>query len=658
MKNKENRIKELIDILNEASRAYYDNDTEIMSNYEYDALYDELVKLEKETGIVLSNSPTQNVGYEAASSLPKEKHNSPMLSLDKTKDRNALAAWLSGHDGVLSYKLDGLTIVLTYENGELVKAVTRGNGLVGEVITNNAKCFENVPLKIKYKNKLVIRGEAIIKYSDFEEINKKIKDEALKYKNARNLCSGSVRQLDPNITKKRHVNFYAFNLVEALDENQNNLIGNDKNFKTIIDTFEFLSKQGFLVVFHKLVNENNIVDTINWYEKDVTKQDLPSDGLVLTFNDIKYGASLGSTNKFPRNSIAFKWKDETGLTKLIKVEWSASRTGLINPVAIFEPVSLEGTTVSRASLHNVSIFEDFKLGTGDEILVYKANMIIPQVLENLTKSNKLTYPKKCPVCSSDTQIKNENGVKTLYCINEKCPAKQIKAFELFVSRDAFNIEGISIATIEEFVDLGYIKEYADLFKLEKFKDEIINLEGFGKKSYENIISAIKKASSINFANFLYSLGISGIGTANSKLLSKHFKSDLKKLIKADEEELKSINEIGPVLAHSIHEYFNNKNNMEIINNLLKEITIVNDSASSSNKLDGMTFVITGSLNNFSNRKDLQKLIEDAGGKVASSVSAKTNYLINNDINSNSTKNKTAKELNVKIITENDILGML
>ena len=467
-----------------------------------------------------------------------------------------------------------------------------------------------------------------------------------------------MRQLDPNITKKRHVNFYAFNLVEALDENQNNLIGNDKNFKTIIDTFEFLSNQGFLVVFHKLVNENNIVDTINWYEKDVTKQDLPSDGLVLTFNDIKYGASLGSTNKFPRNSIAFKWKDETGLTKLIKVEWSASRTGLINPVAIFEPVSLEGTTVSRASLHNVSIFEDFKLGVGDEILVYKANMIIPQVLENLTKSNKLTYPKKCPVCSSDTQIKNENGVKTLYCINEKCPAKQIKAFELFVSRDAFNIEGISIATIEEFVDLGYIKEYADLFKLEKFKDEIINLEGFGKKSYENIISAIKKASSINFANFLYSLGISGIGTANSKLLSKHFKSDLKKLIKADEEELKSINEIGPVLAHSIHEYFNNKNNIEIINNLLKEITIVNDSASSSNKLDGMTFVITGSLNNFSNRKDLQKLIEDAGGKVASSVSAKTNYLINNDINSNSTKNKTAKELNVKIITENDILGML
>ena len=658
MNNKENRIKELINILNEASRAYYDNDTEIMSNYEYDALYDELVKLEKETGIVLSNSPTQNVGYEAASSLPKEKHNSPMLSLDKTKDRNALATWLSGHEGVLSYKLDGLTIVLTYENGELTKAVTRGNGLEGEVITNNAKCFDNIPLKIKYKNKLVIRGEAIIKYSDFEEINKKIKDETLKYKNARNLCSGSVRQLDPNITKKRHVNFYAFNLVEACDENGNNLIGSDKKFETIIDTFEFLTKQGFFVVFYKVVNDKNIVDAVNWYEKDVTTQDLPSDGLVLTLNDIKYGTSLGSTNKFPRNSIAFKWKDETGLTKLIKVEWSASRTGLINPVAIFEPVSLEGTTVSRASLHNVSIFEDFKLGAGDEILVYKANMIIPQVLENKTKSNKLSPPKKCPVCGGETQIKNENGVKTLYCINEKCPAKQIKAFELFVSRDAFNIEGISIATIEEFVDLGYIKEYADIFKLEKYKDEIINLEGFGKKSYENIISATKKASNINFSNFLYSLGISGIGIAGSKLLSKYFKSDLKKLMKADEEELKSINEIGPVLAHSIHEYFNNKNNLNIIDNLLKEINIVNDSNVSSNKLDGLTFVITGSLNNFSNRKDLQKLIEGAGGKVASSVSTKTDYLINNDINSNSSKNKTAKELNVKIITENDILSML
>ncbi len=646
--NKEHRIKELIEILNRASKAYYDDNEEIMSNFEYDALYDELVNLENETGIVLSNSPTQNVGYEAASSLPKEKHEKPMLSLDKTKDRDALKEWLSDKEGVLSYKLDGLTIVLTYKNGSLVKAVTRGNGQIGEVITNNAKCFENIPLKINYDHLLIIRGEAIIKYSDFEKINKEIKDENAKYKNARNLCSGSVRQLDPNITKKRHVNFYAFTLVEC----------EGTNFKTISETFDFLERLGFSVVIHKNVNQKNILDTINWYEEDIKSEDLPSDGLVLIYDDIEYGNSLGMTNKFPRNAIAFKWKDETGLTKLIDVEWSASRTGLINPVAIFEPVQLEGTTVERASLHNVSIFEDFKLGIGDEILVYKANMIIPQVLENLTKSNKLSPPKKCPVCGSATQIKNENGVKTLYCMNEKCPAKQIKSFELFVSRDAFNIEGVSIATIEEFIDLGFIKEYADIFKLENYKDEIISLDGFGEKSYENIISATKKARKINFSNFLYSLGITGIGTANSKILSKYFKSDLNKLIKADKEELKGINEIGPVLAKSIFEYFNNKANISVINNLLKEITLQSDSSSSSSKLDGKTFVITGSLNNFTNRKDLQKLIEDAGGKVSSSVSAKTDYLINNDINSNSTKNKMAKELNVKIITENDILSML
>lgn len=648
MKNKEKRIKELIDILNAASKAYYDDNKEIMSNFEYDALYDELVNLENETGIVLSNSPTQNVGYEAASSLPKEKHNSPMLSLDKTKDRDALKSWLSDKEGVLSYKLDGLTVVLTYESGSLSKAVTRGNGQIGEVITNNAKCFENIPLKINYDGRLIIRGEAIIKYSDFEKINSEISDENAKYKNARNLCSGSVRQLDPKITKKRHVNFFAFALVES----------EGKNFKTITETFDFLENLGFSVVIHKKVNAKNILDTINWYEEDIKSEDCPSDGLVLIYDDIKYGNSLGMTNKFPRNAIAFKWKDETAVAKLINVEWSASRTGLINPVAIFEPVSLEGTTVSRASIHNVSIFEDFKLGVGDEIVVYKANMIIPQVLENLTKSAKLTPPKKCPVCGKPTEIKNENGIKTLHCTNDTCPAKQIKSFELFVSRDAFNIEGISSATMEHFVDIGFIKEYADIFKLENHKDEIISLDGFGEKSYENMINAIKKASKINFSNFIYALGINGIGSANSKLISKHFKSNLDKLIKADEEELCSINEIGPVLAKSIHDYFNNENNIKVLNNLLKEIELVNDSENTSNKLDGKTFVITGSLNNFANRKDLQKLIEDAGGKVASSVSNKTDYLINNDINSNSSKNKTAKELNVKIITENDILSML
>ena len=656
--NKEERIKELIDILTKASKAYYEEDEEIMSNFEYDALYDELVKLEKETGIILSNSPTQNVGFEAADNLPKEEHDKPMLSLDKTKDREELKNWLNNKDGILSYKLDGLTIVLTYNNGELIKAVTRGNGLVGEVVTNNAKCFENIPLKINYKNKLIVRGEAIIKYSDFEKINASIKDDNEKYKNARNLCSGSVRQLDPKITKKRHVNFYAFALVSAEDNQENNIVGTDKKLKTVIDTFEFLDNLGFNTVFHKKVNPSTIIKEIEWYEEDVKSSDLPSDGLVLTYNDIEYGNSLGTTNKFPRNSIAFKWKDEIKETKLIDIEWSASRTGLINPVAIFEPIELEGTTVSRASVHNVSIFEDFKFGIGDKITVYKANMIIPQISNNLTKSNTLSPPKKCPVCGDETVIKNENGIKTLHCVNELCPAKQIKSFELFVSRDAFNIEGISKATMEHFIDIGFIKEYADIFKLDRYKDDIINLDGYGKKSYENMINAINKSRKVNFTNFIYALGISGIGVANSKILSKHFNSDLSKLSNASIDELNSIDEIGPVLAKSIREYFDSTKNKKIINNLLKEIDIVSNQTTQSNKLEGKTFVITGSLNNFDNRKDLQKLIEDAGGKVSSSVSSKTDYLINNDINSSSTKNKTAKELNVKIITEQEALDML
>ncbi|MBR4314333.1 MAG: NAD-dependent DNA ligase LigA [Lachnospiraceae bacterium] len=599
----------------------------------------------------LSNSLTQNVGYVAAEFLPKVRHEKPMLSLDKTKDREVLKDFLGDKEGVLSYKLDGLTIVLTYEDGKFVKGVTRGNGEIGEDISNNIPAFTNVPLKISYKGHLTLRGEAIITYSDFKKINDEMSDGLEKYKNPRNLCSGSVRQLDPNITKKRNVKLVIFSLVE---------IGTDKKTKEeekVNSTYEnqlaFLDDMGFETVFHKVVNKNNILDTIEWYAKDVVSNDYPSDGLVLMFNDIKYGLSLGTTSKFPRNALAFKWQDETAVTTLRDIEWSPSRTGLINPVAIFDTVELEGTNVSRASLHNISIMEELKIGIGDKIKVFKANMIIPQVEENLTKSNTFKTPSKCPVCGSKTIIKNNDGVKTLFCDNPDCAIKNIKGFENFVSRNCMNIEGISIATIETFIEMGFIKEYADLYKLESHKDKIVALDGFGEKSYNNLIEAINKSRETECYRVINSLGILGIGTANAKILSRHFDDDIEKLRKADVDELTEIDEIGPILAKSIRDYFSDKKNIRVVDDLLDEVNIKKIKKNGDLKLDGMTFVITGSLENYENRDELVKVIEDNGGKTASSVSKNTNYLINNDINSNSSKNKKAKELGVKIISEAD-----
>lgn len=645
------RIEELNKILLAASEAYYNEDREIMSNFEYDKLYDELKSLEDEYDIHLSNSLTQNVGYVAAEFLPKVRHEKPMLSLDKTKDREVLKDFLGDKEGVLSYKLDGLTIVLTYEDGKFVKGVTRGNGEIGEDISNNIPAFTNVPLKISYKGHLTLRGEAIITYSDFKKINDEMSDGLEKYKNPRNLCSGSVRQLDPNITKKRNVKLVIFSLVE---------IGTDKKTKEeekVNSTYEnqlsFLDDLGFETVFHKVVNKNNILDTIEWYAKDVVSNDYPSDGLVLMFNDIKYGLSLGTTSKFPRNALAFKWQDETAVTTLRDIEWSPSRTGLINPVAIFDTVELEGTNVSRASLHNISIMEDLKIGIGDKIKVFKANMIIPQVEENLTKSNTFKTPSKCPVCGSKTIIKNNDGVKTLFCDNPDCAIKNIKGFENFVSRNCMNIEGISIATIETFIEMGFIKEYADLYKLDKHKDKIVSLDGFGEKSYNNLIDAVNKSRDTECYRVINSLGILGIGAANAKILSKHFEDDIGKLRKADIDELTEIDEIGPILAKSIKDYFSDKKNIKIVDDLLDEVSIKKIKKKGNLKLDGMTFVITGSLENYENRDELVKVIEDNGGKSSSSVSKNTTYLINNDVNSNSSKNKKAKELGVKIISEAD-----
>lgn len=642
--SKIDRIKELVNILNEAAKAYYSESREIMTNYEYDALYDELTKLEEETGIVLANSPTNRVGYEVLSELPKETHASPMLSLSKTKSREELADWLKDKEGLLSWKMDGLTIVLTYNDGKLVKAVTRGNGEVGEVITNNARVFTNVPLNIPYKSELILRGEAVISYSDFEKINREIEDDDAKYKNPRNLCSGSVRQLNNEITAKRNVRFYAFTLVSA-----------DYDFENSREKqMLFLKDNGFQTVEYKRVNKDNVVEMVEWFEKKIESNDVPSDGLVLTYDDIAYGDSLGRTAKAPRNAIAFKWADEIAETTLENIEWSASRTGLINPVAIFKPVELEGTTVSRASVHNVSIVKSLKLGIGDKITVYKANMIIPQIAENLTKSDTAVIPDKCPVCGEKTQIRDVNDVKSLYCLNKECPAKHIKSFAHFVSRDAMNIDGLSEATLEKFIDNGFIREFADIYHIDRYEEQILTMDGFGMRSYENLLAAINNSRKTYLFKFIYSLGIENIGLSNSKMICREYDDDLTKIMNAEVDELVTIDGVGEVIAKTFSDYFKDANNIRKINELLKEIVFEKDEKNdSSDILKDKVFVITGSLNGYANRNEMKDLIEKLGGKVTGSVTGKTSYLINNDVTSSSSKNKKAKELGVPIISEDD-----
>ena len=647
--DKKARIKELVEILNKAAKSYYVDAVEIMPNIEYDKLYDELVKLEKETNVVLSNSPTQNVGYETASELPKKAHESPMLSLDKTKSVTELEDWLGDNEALLSWKMDGLTIVLTYRGGELVEAVTRGNGIIGEVITNNAKNFQNVPLKIEYKGELILRGEAVIKYSDFKRINESISDADAKYKNPRNLCSGSVRQLNPAVTRERKVYFNVFNVVKADDIDFEN---------SKAKQFEWAKNEGFDVVEYKFTNRESLANDIADFESRIADNDIPSDGLVLLLDDIALGERLGSTAKFPRNAMAFKWSDERQTTKLKYIEWSPSRTGLINPVAVFEPVELEGTTVSRASLHNVSIFEELMLGVGDEISVYKANMIIPQVYENLTKSNTEKVPKICPACGKDTTIKKDNESKVLLCTNPDCQVKHIKQYALMASRDALNIDGLSESTLEKFLSKGFIKSDSDLFHLDKFKDEIINMDGFGKRSYEKLISALDEAKNTTVSRFLYSLGIAGIGSANAKMIAKYFDNDIDRIISASKDDLLEIEGIGEVLANSIADFFRSERNIENVESLRKILKFEKEESVGGDKLSGKVCVITGSLQHFSNRNELKELIEKNGGKVSGSVSSKTNYLINNDTASNSSKNKKAKELGVEIISEEDFLKLL
>ncbi|MGN0131435.1 MAG: NAD-dependent DNA ligase LigA [Lachnospiraceae bacterium] len=652
--NKTERMKELIVKLNEAAKAYYAEDREIMSNFEYDALYDELVALEEETGMTLSGSPTVSVGYEAVDELPKERHEKPMLSLAKTKSREELRNWLNGKEGLLSWKLDGLTIVLTYENGVLEKAVTRGNGEVGEVITNNAKVFKNIPHKIAFKGRLILRGEAVITYSDFEKVNAEIAEADAKYKNPRNLCSGSVRQLNNEITAKRNVRLFAFSLVSATENGAETDFDNDRE-----NQFRFLKEQGFDVVEYTRVTTDTILDAIESFAQKIVDYDVPSDGLVLTYCDMAYGASLGRTAKFPRDSIAFKWADETAETTLKEIEWSPSRTGLINPVAVFEPVELEGTTVSRASVHNLSIMKALKLGIGDRIKVYKANMIIPQIAENMTGSGNLEIPEQCPVCGAKTQISKMNDAETLICPNRECEAKKIKAFTLLVSRDALNIDGLSEATLEKFIGKGFIHDFADIFYLDRYREEITTMEGFGEKSYQNLIDSVERAKDTTLAKFLYGLGINGIGVANAKMLCKAFRDDYDSIKSATMEELSEVEGIGEVLAEGIYSFFRDEKKQASVENLLRELRIAKPVQSTEEQIfAGKTFVITGSVEHFANRNEVKELIESKGGKVAGSVSSKTDYLINNDVTSASGKNKKAKELGIPIISEEMFLEML
>lgn len=642
-----NRMKELISVLNRASKAYYAEDTEIMSNYEYDRLYDELLELEKTTGVTLADSPTANVGFEAVDELPKERHERPMLSLAKTKSREELRDWLNGKEALLSWKLDGLTIVLTYFEGKLAKAVTRGNGEVGEVITNNARVFKNVPLSIPYQGELILRGEAVISYSEFERINSEIEDVDAKYKNPRNLCSGSVRQLNNEITSRRNVNFYAFSLVKADGVEDNN---------SRVEQFAFLKRQGFDVVEYKIVNPDTILDEIEYFENKITTYDIPSDGLVLTYDDIAYGSSLGRTAKFPRDSIAFKWADEVRETTLQEMEWSASRTGLINPVAIFEPVELEGTTVSRASVHNISIVRGLKLGIGDRITVYKANMIIPQIAENLTQSDTLEIPLVCPVCGQPTQIRQVNDVQSLYCNNPDCDAKKIKAFTLFVSRDALNVDGLSESTLEKFLARGFLHEFADIFKLSRYEQEITQMDGFGEKSYRNLMESIESARDTTLARVIYGLGIENVGVANAKLLCRYFQYSLDAIRQATVEELSDVDGVGEVIATGIYEFFHRDDRMEQLDHLLQEVHLAQETVDANTQtLVGMSFVITGSLEHYENRNALKAEIEDRGGKVTGSVTGKTVCLINNDTASQSSKNKKAKELGVPVISEEEFM---
>lgn len=644
------KMHKLISLIDKYRNEYYNEDREEVDNKEYDRLKDELDELERKAGFVLSNSPSLKVGCEVTSKLPKYTFKKPMLSLSKTKEVSGLQQFLSDKDGILSWKMDGLTVVVAYNNGELVSAITRGNGEIGEVITQNAKHFRNLPLRIPYKGKLVLRGEAVMTYSDFERINKGLvtSGDELK-KNPRNLCSGTVRSVDSSVTKNRGVYWYAFELVSADCEIPNDI---DKQFK-------WLNNNGFDTVQFMVVNSSNVVQAVMQFESIVEskKLDIPTDGLVLTYRDKKYGESLGVRAKSPRHSIAFKWEDEAVETKVIDIEWSPSRNGLITPVAIFEPVDIEGSTVSRASLHNVSIFAEKQLGYGDRIKVYKANMIIPQVLDNLDRTATCQIPGQCPCCGEPTVLHQDpkSGVYTLWCENSECAAKGTRSFEHFVARDAMNIDGVSTSTLNTLIECRIISDYASIYHINEHADEIINLEGFGYTSFMNIVNAVEKSRNVKPANLIYALGIPNIGLTTAKLICKHFGNDLVKTVTASYNDLINIDGIGDTIADSFTAYFADKNNAEAFVRLTKELNIIQEAVSNNTEMNGITICVTGDVHIFKNRRAIKDIVENLGGKLTGSVSKSTSYLVTNDTTSGSRKNKAAQEYGIPILTEQQFI---
>lgn len=650
------RIKELVDILHKASTAYYRDDNPIMSDKQYDDLYDELESLEKETGTIYSNSPTQNVGSEVVSELDKVKHTHPMLSLEKTKSVDDLIKVYNNKNSILSLKMDGLTICLTYDNGVLTKAETRGDGHVGELVTHNAKVFDNIPLTINIKEHYEIEGEAIITYDDFEKINQPLPPDK-KYKNPRNLAAGSVRQLDSNIASQRHLKFIAW---KVPGEDYSMISGFNKAKSlgfTIVpyvylwsDQINKLDDEDLRDIFEQQIQElKNVANTLGY----------PIDGLVLTYDDIQYGKSLGMTGHHPKHSIAYKFYEDEEVSRLRNVEWSMGKTGQLTPVAIFDSVEIEGTTVNRASLHNVSIFKELHLGIGDEITVYKANAIIPQIRENLTKSGTIEAPSLCPVCGFPTEIQKDNDSEVLICTNPCCKTKLIKRLTHFVSRKGMDIDGLSEETLTKFVEWGWIKDLCDVYNLTPHYPELERMSGFGARSVKKMQDAIENSKSVELDHFIAALSIPGVGTSQAKELAKKFKTwEAFENAGCGSFDFSKLDNFGEVANKKIHNWFDIIYQEDHIPQLVRNLQFINPNTEEDNRLSGMTFVITGSLTHFANRDELKKELESHGAKVVGTISNKTSYLINNDINSTSSKNLKAIKLGIPIITENDLVSMI
>jgi len=658
--NKVERIRELIKRLNQYRDSYYNKSVSEISDHEYDNLFDELKKLEEETNIVMSNSPTHTVGYEVKSKLKKVKHSHPMLSLDKTKLIDDLKKFAGDKDCLLMCKMDGLTVLLTYENGELIQAETRGNGEEGEIITHNAIIFENIPLHIDYKGHLETEGEAIITYDDFEKINNNLPEDE-RYKNPRNLVSGSVRQLDSNIAAQRHIKFIVWKVPEIEDG-----INSDNAF---LFRLIFAKDLGFdIVPFYSYSNNTSDKENCEYLIENLKEQSkikgYPIDGLVMTYNDISYGESLGKTGHHPKHSIAYKFYDDVYPTRLLDVEWTMGKTGTLTPTAVFEPVETEGTMVERASLHNLSIMKDLGIiSKYQEIGVYKANMIIPQVdyakkVDNVTVEEEIKIPKICPICGAKTQVVKDNDTEVLICTNPNCTGKLLGKLSHFVSKNAINIYGLSEQTLQKFVDLGWLNSFQDIYHLSEHKEEMYKLDGFGKKSVDKLLDSIEKSRNTSLDRFIYGLCIPMIGKTASKDIANHFNYDYETFRQYGiVTHYKGINGFGDSMNDSIHNYLRNSHMM--VEMLADEFEFAKVEKTSSNiNLLNKTFVITGSLNHYKNRDELVSVIEGLGGKVSGSVSSKTSYLINNYITSTSGKNKKANDLGIPIISEEEFIKMI